>query len=412
MYAQHLTSAQIREYFDRTLTGEALRAADAHVAECEECGAALLALLPSASSWAREPEDAVHISYEQLEAYTDGKLETDARQVVEVHIKSCTECTEQVKKFARLRDELTGLLRLHPRTTAPQGSRPRLAVSYYTFGPILSAAVTCLVFAAFILPTSRLALNNIQKKYSSLNDKYRELQSQNSSLQKQISNRPAGSSEKSPQIIQDGSMSLIPQSDGLHAIDPNPVPAEVTRAFITGNVTINSHVGELKAQQSESKGEASPINDLAPGGAAVLTQQPTLHWTSSIKCASYDVTVFDAANNLVASTTGVTTTAWKVSPALQRGQNYMWAVTGDNTASALPMPPSNPARFRVLDDATAKEIVGYQQKYAGSSLTLGVLYANAGLIDDAERSLRAWKQQNPKSAVADKLLASLAKQQE
>jgi hypothetical protein len=41
---------------------------------------------------------------------------------------------------------------------------------------------------------------------------------------------------------------------------------------------------------------------------------------------------------------------------------------------------------------------------AGSHLTLGGLYAQAGLLDDAERELQLLLRANPQSALAQKLL--------
>jgi hypothetical protein len=44
---------------------------------------------------------------------------------------------------------------------------------------------------------------------------------------------------------------------------------------------------------------------------------------------------------------------------------------------------------------------------AGSHLTIGLLYAQAGLLDDAERELQALLRANPQSTLAQKLLRSV-----
>jgi hypothetical protein len=48
-----------------------------------------------------------------------------------------------------------------------------------------------------------------------------------------------------------------------------------------------------------------------------------------------------------------------------------------------------------------------EQSYSKSHLVRGVLFARVGLLDDAERELRALAAANPRSAVARKLLASV-----
>jgi Tfp pilus assembly protein PilF len=60
-----------------------------------------------------------------------------------------------------------------------------------------------------------------------------------------------------------------------------------------------------------------------------------------------------------------------------------------------------------VDQAKADELAKAKNAGADSHLTLGVLYAQAGLLDDAEHELRALLRANPQSALAQKLLRSV-----
>jgi hypothetical protein len=92
--------------------------------------------------------------------------------------------------------------------------------------------------------------------------------------------------------------------------------------------------------------------------------------------------------------------------ALQPGATYIWQVTAvkDGEQILSSSAPPREARFRVLSAAQAAELSRAAREHANSHLVLGTLYAQAGLLDDAERELRALLVTNPQSAVARKLL--------
>jgi hypothetical protein len=57
--------------------------------------------------------------------------------------------------------------------------------------------------------------------------------------------------------------------------------------------------------------------------------------------------------------------------------------------------------------AKADEIARARRAYASSPLTLGLSYAQAGLLDEAERELHALHRANPNSAVVRRWLADV-----
>jgi hypothetical protein len=68
---------------------------------------------------------------------------------------------------------------------------------------------------------------------------------------------------------------------------------------------------------------------------------------------------------------------------------------------------SGAARFRVLGSDESAALERGLRSAPGSRLLAGVLEARAGLLDDAERDLRALAADNPDSDVARGLLASV-----
>ena len=76
----------------------------------------------------------------------------------------------------------------------------------------------------------------------------------------------------------------------------------------------------------------------------------------------------------------------------------------DGQEVTAPRPPAPQARFRILDQAKADELANARREYASSHLALGLLYAEAGLLKEAEEELRALQTANPDSEIARSLL--------
>jgi hypothetical protein len=98
-----------------------------------------------------------------------------------------------------------------------------------------------------------------------------------------------------------------------------------------------------------------------------------------------------------------------VSEPLKRGEVYLWQVKAikDGRTVVTPSPPAPSAKFLVLGRAESDELSRARRDYGSSHLTLGLLYARSGLLDDAERELRALQRINPNSELARQLLKQI-----
>lgn len=105
----------------------------------------------------------------------------------------------------------------------------------------------------------------------------------------------------------------------------------------------------------------------------------------------------------------LSTTKWQLPRALERGRIYKWQVTARKDEQQIIAPAASvpEARFRILAKSKDDELRQLERTNTGSHLARGVLYAQAGLLDEAERELRALVKANPKSEVARKLLRSV-----
>lgn len=155
-----------------------------------------------------------------------------------------------------------------------------------------------------------------------------------------------------------------------------------------------------------SDASGAKFSVLDPAGSVLLTDRPTFRWSELEGATGYVVEVYDAGFNLVASSPRLDARTWSAPQTLARGKVYSWQVTAfkDGQEIKSPRPPAPQARFRILDRAKADELARARRAYPSSHLTLGLLYARAGLLKEAEQELRLLQRANPDSEIARGLL--------
>jgi hypothetical protein len=72
----------------------------------------------------------------------------------------------------------------------------------------------------------------------------------------------------------------------------------------------------------------------------------------------------------------------------------------DGQEITSPVTPAPRAQFKIVDEETAREINQHRGAHPDSHLALGILYARAGLLDDAEREFQLLLNANPHSDIA------------
>jgi hypothetical protein len=146
---------------------------------------------------------------------------------------------------------------------------------------------------------------------------------------------------------------------------------------------------------------------LGPLGTVVEDPRPVFRW-QPVAGATYRVSVYDSGYNLIAASGSMTAAEWLIPKPLARGKRYSWQLTiRQNVEFTLPAPPAPEARFQILSDADESELVRARADWGDSHLVLGVLYARAGLLDEAEREIQALRAQNPGSEQVTALEGSI-----
>jgi len=246
---------------------------------------------------------------------------------------------------------------------------------------------------------------------------------------------------------QKGPVGLDAEGD-LVGFDGLPVAAGkvLASALRRGGVEVPDEIRTLATARSTlpdsgdigAAGQSEAVITLATAnGTFVRGTRPVLSWGAVDGATAYRVALFDAGGTALFQAGPMRATSWTVPRSLARGQVYQWRVVAlrpadaaavaaagaspaqEGSTPAPAVPASAPrgagmeriaagvARFKVLgqDDSTALD--RGLRAAPGSRLVAGVLAARAGLLDDAERELRALAADNPDSDVVRGLLASV-----
>lgn len=421
---EHLTQKQVEGYCRQQLPVAELLLVSDHMGECEACrrqieyamngDAAFLTLRSEIFGEAEisSPHMAhAHLTAEQTAEYVDSNLTGDDLQMAVDHLTICEQCALAVDDLNAFKRQIEPSLerQYHPATapsaneswwhriiaslSAPFQQSPRLA-----FG----AALAILLVAV----TGWLIWRSIQQR----------------APQQEIVVAPTAPSlpaqppqpvPATPMVAQlnDGTGHLTLDQEGkLSGADKLPPAYQsmlkdaLTLQRIERSSQLNGLVRPSSALMSGDK-ERNAFSVIEPVGKVLLADHPTFRWSPMEGATSYVVEVYDSKFNLVATSPQLTSRSW-TAPALARGQIYTWQVkaTKDGEEFISPRPPAPQARFRVLDRAKASELAKAKQDYGSSHLTLGLLYAEAGLLNEAEQELRLLQKANPDSEIARKLL--------
>jgi hypothetical protein len=155
--------------------------------------------------------------------------------------------------------------------------------------------------------------------------------------------------------------------------------------------------------------DGAPFDILGPVGTVVDGDRPSFRWGALRGAESYAVAVFDSRLNKVARSGPLSANEWTPAQPLRRGETYFWQVTAvlEGKEVVSPGTAAPEVKFAVLGQAESEELRRARSSLPGSHLTLGVLYARAGLLDEAEREFLSLVESNPESPAASKLLRSV-----
>jgi hypothetical protein len=169
-------------------------------------------------------------------------------------------------------------------------------------------------------------------------------------------------------------------------------------------------VADSGASLPHSQRQRSPL--VHPVGTVVLSDTPELQWRPIPGASRYWLVVSDAQQQVVAKNRSVRRLRWKPPHPLARGETYTWQVTAlvEGSKVTYPRPTDAEAKFTVADEQVAREvqaIADARPQGVRPQVALAVIYAEQGMLDDAERELADVLGRNPNDFRAEALLRNI-----
>jgi len=412
---EHLTQKQIEDYSRNRLPAAELLATSDHLDQCDACRARVEAGLNVDEAFFALREETIegnasaHLTSEQTAEYVDKNLSGEALQVVTDHLSTCNECAFAVDDLRAFRNQIARSLdrEYGPTVVAPPAGRSwrERFVSLFRVSPVpVFAALAIVVLSLIAWGVWRAT----KKDDGVLVLIYPPQPSPSVAPSVEVQPKPV------PVVAQlndgDGEVS-VDQNGKVSGADNLPPSYQelVKRALTSQQIVRSSQLQGLTRPPSALMGgndQAREFSVLEPAGVVLLSDRPTFRWSRFEGASGYVVEVYDEQFKLVTSSPQVTTASWTATQSLPRGHVYSWQVkaTKDGQEITVPRPPAPQAKFRLLDQAKANELARAKRAYGSSHLTLGMLYAEAGLLREAEQEFRLLQKANPQSEIVKKLL--------
>lgn len=377
-----LTAADAARLVRREVSGADLLRMTDHLEHCESCQALLDAARVPGSGVALvtavTATDTPHLSEDDVHAYVGDRLSVAQRADVDEHLRWCEACAADVS-------DLRAFAATLPPAPAPAADGPAARADaggsrrgWWLAAALAAAAV--LIAAVFLRPTPPAA--------------------------------PAGRPAQIVASLRDGTRTVSLDAEG-HLASLDDVPADVrdriAQALASGALAIPRDAASLAPPASPLMGSnraSAEFGVTAPIATRVLDGRPGFAWTPLAGARTYTVTVASADGAIVVTSPAVTASTWTPDTPLPDGRRYSWQVAArraDGTEVLAPVPPAPPALFEVIDAGTATRLAALP----ASSVARAVAFAEAGVLDEAERELVALSGANAGSTIVANWLAQV-----
>jgi hypothetical protein len=193
---------------------------------------------------------------------------------------------------------------------------------------------------------------------------------------------------------------------GLATLAPD-AQSRVRAVLDGGDLTLPADIAALAGPRDPQAGTTAPaFRVIAPDGIAVATDRPTFAWEPVDGGNDYWVAIANDLGRPIGPPIEARGPVLVLLTALPRGRDYTWQVSATRGTLRLTA-PSPPARFRVLDQATADRLTTFERAHPESHLLLGILYAQAGAVLEALEHFHKVPPEDPQAAVARRAVARL-----
>jgi anti-sigma factor RsiW len=338
-----------------------------------------------------------HVVYEELEALVDDRLAPAEREIVSAHLLACELCAEEAADLRQFRAAL-----------AAEGASQRTGVQR----PTALGTFAAFFKSPMIRFGAAVAAVAVLVTAYTISDRRAAPPATPTSM---ATTAPPVPPANAPLLtLQDADRQITIDASG-HLASVTNISEESVRAVENAlrdrRVQIPSYPA-LQSNPGALLGSAAGDSEFGPTSPLGVVREirPRFEWRARPRATGYRVLVVDADLRPVLESPIVTAHEWTAAKDLERARMYTWQVTamGEGLPVTAPRPPAAEARFRIVDARTDSALSEAERAGVKSHLVLGVLYAEAGLLDEAQRELTAFARLNPQSEIAADLLRSVS----
>jgi len=390
-----------------------------------------------------------HVDYDQLVRLADSKMEATEREMLDVHLKVCASCQEDVRSFLTLREQIDNETEPAPTAIVEEPTREkRLWFAWWqglAWNPAYAAAVVLIGIALVIgvavflkRRAANLEARQTQPPQGIIGPAKQTPTPANQAVAVQPTPAPVPSEqlprhEPSPSLTvknreplkpakNEGAVAVLKDESGTVAVDkagnvsgldeiPQNTRQEIAEALVAENVKAPATQTELAGGLIVLRGsDNNPTFRLrSPARTVIISDRPSFEW-EKLPCAnSYRVSVGDLKGHEMAKSAELSADqmTWTPTIPLKRGEIYVWEVEATVNGKKIVSPGTSAPqmKFKVLSANSAQELE--QLKQARSHLALGVFYAREGMVEEAEHEFQILVRKNPRSPSLRKLLKQI-----
>ena len=440
---EHISRSAMAEFYAGTLSAAEMISYAEHLEDCEICRRRYDEVLRAEQKSSRlvlnlTPEIQFkddHLEYERIVAYTDSKLEAENRDVVNLHLKVCRPCRDDLSSFLEYRHQVAPEQLEHPQLNRLSRYIRGLIPHFKPLHLITACALALLILASLV--AWPLVFSRATKTEQSIEIARTPSVSPDDSLPEVLSAASTGSEQTDARREE-----IQPEARRAVAVEANSIPEReshlivlndrgrrygldrtgnlvgltdlppalqrtVQRALNTGVVTARLP-DELKSPVVKPRGISAEnkVTLLSPTKTVITTERPLMQWKPVTGATSYVVTIVDPAFNLIAKSPVIKETKWQVEQPLKPDTTYLWQVTAFRNEEEIESEQHVVARFRVAAPNVIAQLKRYRESYS-SHLVMGLLHAKEGMLEEAEREFQLLLMANPNSRSLKKLLRSI-----
>lgn len=331
-------------------------------------------------------ESVGHLTYQDLEAYLEGRLPPARLKHCRTHLDSCEACRAELEDLRTFKTDLAGFARSEPDRRDLGRGRRRRGLTL----PQAAAVATVVVAAISAVLWWRWDRSRANKTSVAV------------TVTHSLAPAPTTS-------VQTRDTRL---ADAIAALPADVRPA-VFEAIQHGKLQVPTDLSQFRGRAHTIPGAPEANTGFAllgPFGEAIAETRPEFRWQPLAGAIRYSVVIVDAGLHPVQRSPALRTTGWRPRRPLRRGQTYLWQVTatlrgGSKVVASSPLSPE--ALLRIIPSKVADELTHFRQEHEEAHLVLGALYAQAGMLTESADELRKVPPGDSSYGTARTLLQSL-----